>query len=172
MKRDKRVNMKYVLILSVDSLNNGFTVYNLQAWLEDGDNFNRWQWYLLIHLLDERSRISAWETSHSVDKDFEIFEETFTEVRRDLLNLKHILHKLKITLIFQRRRTFVNIVSVPFVETVMLLKAKPRNCRFIHRGKILTGGKYQTIITIFLRITLILSTMLCTWQSVQQFVAF
>lgn len=32
-------------------------------------------------------------------------------------------------------RTFVNIVSVPYVETVMLLKSKPRKCRFIHRGE-------------------------------------
>ncbi|CRK94860.1 CLUMA_CG008352, isoform A [Clunio marinus] len=32
-------------------------------------------------------------------------------------------------------RTFVNVVSVPFVETVMLLKGKPRNCKFIHRGE-------------------------------------
>lgn len=31
-------------------------------------------------------------------------------------------------------RTFVNIVSVPSVETVMLLPKKPEICRFIHRG--------------------------------------
>lgn len=32
-------------------------------------------------------------------------------------------------------RTFVNVVSVPSVETVMLLKSKPDSCRFIHRGE-------------------------------------
>ena len=32
-------------------------------------------------------------------------------------------------------RTFVNIVSVPSVETVMLLKRKPESCKFIHRGE-------------------------------------
>jgi hypothetical protein len=32
-------------------------------------------------------------------------------------------------------RTFVNIVSVPSAETVVLLKSKPDRCKFIHRGE-------------------------------------
>jgi lysophospholipase L1-like esterase len=32
-------------------------------------------------------------------------------------------------------RAYVNIVSVPHVETVMIYSGKPRSCSFIHRGE-------------------------------------
>lgn len=53
----------------------------------------------------------------------------------------------------------MNIVSVPFVETVMLIKSKPRNCRFIHRGKAFRADKspFIPLLRIHKRITLIQS---------------
>lgn len=111
IKHDKRVNFKYdwkMLTIAIG----GNDICSFICLMKDPDS------------LPEKHRVSLTKTLRYLKNNLPRFDSY-------CLCIGFACNWLEIS-----RRTFVNIVSVPFVETVMLLKSKPRHCRFIHRGKI------------------------------------